>query len=70
MSFSLSAKKSHTLPSGELPDSGDYWRNRMWEINTDSTSKCLFRLVKSGVPSGDFTWNIEQNQVKTQSVRA
>lgn len=70
MSSSLSAQKSHTLPSGKLPDPGDYWGNRMWEINTDSTSKCLFRLVKSGSPSGDFPWNIEQNQVKTPSVRS
>lgn len=29
----------------------------------------LFRLVKSGHPSGDFTQNIEQNQGKTQNVR-
>lgn len=68
MSSSLSAKKSHTLPSGELPDSGDYWGNRMWEINADSTSKCLLRLVKSGIPLGDFTWNLDQNQEKTPNM--
>lgn len=65
MSSSLSAKKSYSLPSGELPDFGDYWGNRMREINANSTSECLFRLLKSGSPSGDCTWNIEQNKVKT-----
>lgn len=70
MSPSLSAKKSHTLPGGELPDPGDHWGNRMWEINADSTGKCLLGLVKSGGPSGDSAWDIEQNEVKPQSVRS
>ncbi|OXB63089.1 hypothetical protein ASZ78_005432, partial [Callipepla squamata] len=41
---SLSAKKSHTLSSGELPNPGDCWRNRMWEVNANSTGKRMFRL--------------------------
>lgn len=52
MSSSLSAKKPHTLPGGELPDSGDHWGNRMWEINADSTSKCKIRWSLRGFHMG------------------